>query len=172
MNTLIVVLTAASLATFAVPRPAPFAVGPRTAAVRPSAQQRVWLSEEVEALRDRGLISIVGEELVEEPAVVEEPAPTPAPRLPKELDPEWYLERMAEPRKELAEVEEKLASLRRNLTCACTPEGGINVDRPNPGITPEDGLRLLEERARALRAEINAVEDEALRRGLAPGIFR
>lgn len=164
MNTLLLALTlAASLTTPAAP-------GPRTVAPKPAAQEKIWLSEEVEALRDRGLISIVGEELVEEPVVVEET--TPRPRLPKELDPEWYLERLVEPRAELARVEETLASLRRNLACNCTPEGGLNVDRPNPGITPESGLWLLERRARELRNEIAAIEDEALRRGLAPGLFR
>ena len=171
MNTLLLALAlAAALATPAALRAAPHGVGARTVVPKPAAQQKVWLSEEVEALRDRGLISIVGEELVEEPVVVEET--TPRPRLLKELDPAWYLERLVEPRAELARVEEKLASLRRNLACACTPEGGLNVDRPNVGITPESGLWLLERRARELHSEIAAIEDEALRRGLTPGIFR
>ena len=171
MNTLLLALTlAASLATPAALRPAPHGVGARTVAPKPAAQQKVWLSEDVEALRDRGLISIIGEELIEEPAAVEETVPTPL--LPKELDPEWYFERLAEPRAELARVEEKLASLRRNLACACTPEAGLNVDRPSAGITPESGLWLLERHVRELHSEIAAIEDEALRRGLAPGIFR
>ena len=166
MNTLLLALTlAATLAGPASPRP-------HTLPLKPAAQQKVWLSEEVEALRDRGLISIVGEETAEETAVVEETSATPAPRLAKELDPDWYLERLVEPRVELARVEETLASLRRNLACACTPEGGLNVDRPNAGITPESGLWLLDRRARNLRAEISSIEDEALRRGLAPGLFR
>ena len=166
MNALVLALTlAATLAAPAAPRP-------RAVSSKPVVQQKVWLSEDVEALRDRGLISIVGEELVEEPAVVEEAAPTPTPRLAKELDPEWYLERLVGPRAELSQVEENLASLRRNLACNCTPEGGLSVDRPNTGITPESGLWLLERRARELRDEISTIEDEALRHGLAPGLFR
>ncbi len=172
MSTLIAVLAAASLASSALPPPAPVASSPRAAAARPAAQQKIWLSEEVEALRHRGLISIIGEESAVEPAAPELVAPAPAPRLPKEQDPEWYLERMSEPRAELARVQETLASLRRNLRCACASEGGINVDLPSPGITPEDALRLLSARAHALRAEIGAIEEEALRRGLAPGHFR
>lgn len=172
MNTLVIALTlAASLTTSIATRPEPTRATLRAIPARP-VQQKVWLTEDVEALRNRGLISIVGEEALEEPVVVEEMAPTSTPRLPKEQDPEWYLERLAEPRKELAEVEAKLASLRRNLTCSCTPEGGINLDRSNTGITPDSGVWLLERQARELRSEISSIEDEALRCGLAPGIFR
>src|SRR5712692_9212120 len=80
---------------------ATFAGGPSTRSAPAPVGKRVWTSEEVEALRERGLISLVGPERPSE-GLAREQLPsveTRFPRSPRPVraqDPEWYADQASQ----------------------------------------------------------------------------
>src|SRR5712692_6512588 len=86
---------ALSLALIVFAPAATFAGGPSTRPAPAPVGKRVWTSEEVEALRDRGLISLVGPERPDE-ELAREQVPAAETRFPwnprpvRAQDPEWY----------------------------------------------------------------------------------
>ena len=144
----------------------------------PAITKKVWTSEEVEALRDRGLISLIGQQLLAEESAGGQtpPAPEPgaarAPRPVRAKDPEWYREQVAAFRSaiEVAHAEARL--VRRELGDARYWEGGINLRRENTGITPESALEILIARSRSELGNIDALGDQARRNDISPGALR
>ena len=141
----------------------------------PAIAKKVWTSEEVEALRDRGLISLIGQQLEsagEQTPSAPEPGAARAPRPVRAKDPEWYSEQVAAFRSviEVAHAEARL--VRRELSDARYWEGGINLRRENTGITPENALEILIARSRSELGNIDALGDQARRNDIPPGALR
>jgi len=148
---------------------------PKVKSDRPSQERKIWTSEGVEALRTKGIISLVG--LQSAAAAAEETAATEKPSVPlarpvQEKDPEWYAEQVAKIREEIAPLDLEIRYIRSALASRRTVEGGINLDRENPGITPESSIWVLENRKRELAARLDALEDQAHRNGILPGALR
>jgi hypothetical protein len=144
---------------------------------RPTVAKKVWSSEEVEALRARGLISLVGQESPAEEPTAEQVLPEeislpPVPRPIRAKDPEWYREQAEKLR---AAIEANSAQIRlvfRQLRDARFWEGGINLNQGNIGITPESTIQLLDARNQAELDKIDALWEKARRNEIPPGALR
>jgi hypothetical protein len=130
----------------------------------------VWTNDDLERLRAKGLISVVGQ--VPEKTMEAAAAPSPYVRT---QDPEWYAEQASTLRAELESREAELQRYRqaiedvRNLK---TMTGGINFDRSDIGITPDAGIEILQRRVHETQSEIDALEDLARHNGIPPGTLR
>ncbi len=152
-----------------------FAGGPPAEPPHPSIAKRVWTSEEVEALRARGLISLPGQQPPAEVSAEGETPPgaeTRAPRPVSTEDSEWYRERIEASRLAMEVANAEIQRVRRELRNARYWEAGLNLARGNPGITPVSGLEILEARGREEEERIDALTDQARRNGISPGALR
>jgi len=151
-----------------------FAGGPPAEPPKPAISTRVWTSEEVEALRGRGLISLIGQQ----PAEVSASAETPpegeirTPRPVRAKDPEWYAEQAAAARLAMEVARAEARRVRRELGNARYWEGGLNLARENTGITPVSELEILDARNRAELESLDELADQARRNGISPGALR
>ena len=157
-----------ALATLAIPLRA--ANKPR--AGKTERAQLVWTNEDLQALRDPGLIPVVAQVPGEDTADTAASGPVPYVRT---QDLEWHAEQAANLRTELESREAELQQYRqaiedaRNLKATT---GGINLDEGDIGITPEAGIEILERHVEEAHAELAALEDLARRNDIPPGILR
>ncbi len=152
-----------------------FAGGHPAQPPKPAIATRVWTSEEVEALRGRGLISLTGQQPPAEASAGQEVPPeaeTRAPRPERAKDPEWYAEQAAAARFAMEVARAEARRVRRELGNARYWEGGLNLAGENTGITPVSELEILDARNRAELERIEALADQARRNGIPPGALR
>jgi hypothetical protein len=151
------------------------ACSPLRAASKPHAKGApktiaVWTNEDVERLRDQGLISIVGQ--VTEDATETSAAPAPDRNTD---DPRWYA---AEASRVQAELESRQDELQQYIQAIedvrdlKSTTGGINIDQGAIGITPEAGIEILRDRVREVQEDLDSLEDLARRNGIPPGALR
>ncbi len=130
----------------------------------------VWTNDDIEKLHGLGLISIVGRMNEETP----KPASLPQPYV-KTQGPEWYAEQAAKLRDELERRRAQLDGYQQALEHARSlreTTGGINLDEGDIGITPEDGIEILQGRVGEAQAELDDLEDLARRNDIPPGTLR
>jgi hypothetical protein len=137
---------------------------------------RVWTNEDMDELRSRGLISIVGQETtsatVQPAATATEPAnPVYESRLD---DPTWYADKAAVLR---AELERRAADLNEQLTAIALAtdritQPGVSLDKPSAGVTPEAGVQVLQEKVQEVQNQLDELSDLARQHDIAPGILR
>ena len=147
---------------------------------------RVWTSEDMGDLRARGLISIVGpaEEAVSVPAPASgaiSPVPplqaavSRSPRPIRVQDPAWYAEQAAQLETELRAreqaVRQSLDALEQTRSLR-NMQPGIDMGRGNVGVTPEDGIAILEAERREVQLQLDELADLARRNGIPPGALR
>jgi len=137
--------------------------------------KRVWTTDDMEDLRARGLISIVGPAADAVPAAA--PAtPTEAPRYNSRTeDPAWYADQAAELQAQLNERMAALLLARQNLAQARSlrqTTGGINLAEANAGITPEEGIAALEAQVSEVQSRFDELADLAQRNDIPPGLLR
>ena len=149
---------------------------PACSAERPDPAQgqqsrRVWTNEDLEELRARGLISIVGT------------VPEAAPAAPAQIqrynsrteDPAWYAEQATELQVQLNERMAALLLARQSLVQARSlrqTTGGIDLAQANAGITPEEGIAVLEARVSEVQSRFDELADLARRNYIPPGLLR
>ena len=157
------------------------AVSARAAEGAESAQaqqaRRVWSNDDLDELRTRGLISIVG--LAEEtPAALSAatPAAQPTPVYASRMqDPAWYSDQAAELQAQLDANMAALLDARAGLQQARSlrqTTGGINLAQESIGITPEDGIAILEARVGQVQSQLDELADLARRNNIPPGVLR
>lgn len=156
----------------------------------------VWTNEEIQTLRTRKQISVVGAQPAEaaKPAAEgaaggeasaeegeaeegEEGAPAaekPKPRPPREQDPEYYRERLRSLRDDLNRLNRQITDLQRNMQAGAGRQGagGFSAAQASGGADPRDTLQRLQRQRDELNRQIAAVEDEARRNGISPGAIR
>ena len=137
-----------SLATalaLAIAIPSLAAEKPRPAQSNRNQPKKVWTNEDMDQLRARGLISIVGPEANEAavPSASAFSQPVYASRL---QDPEWYAQQAADLQAELdkhaADLRDAQAALAQTANGVTQP--GIDMGRGNIGVTPEAGVAILQ----------------------------
>jgi len=130
----------------------------------------VWTNDDLEKLHSLGLISIVGR--MDEEELTSASAPPP---YVETQDPEWYAEQAARLRDELERRKAQLGGYRLALEDARSlrkTEGGINLEEPNIGITPEAGIEILQRRVSETLSELDTLENLARRSDIPPGTLR
>ena len=130
----------------------------------------VWTNDDLEKLHDSGLISIVGRMNEETPKSASLPQP-----YVKTQDPKWYAEQAAKLRDELERRRAQLVGYRRALEDARSlreSTGGIDLVGEDFAITPEAGIKILQQRVNEAQTELDALEDLARRNDIPPGTLR
>ncbi len=149
---------------------------PRPAQGNQNQQKKVWTNEDMDQLRARGLISIVGQE-----ATV---ATTQAPAAPAETafrvfasrldDPAWYADQASDLQ---AELDKRQAALLQQQTAIDQSadritEPGIALDKNGPGMTPTEGLANLQAQVLEVQNQLDELADLARQHDIPPGVLR
>jgi hypothetical protein len=174
MRTYMFALSAFFALAFAMPSRA--SEKPRSVQADQNHPKKIWTNDDMDQLRSRGLISIVGQE-PNEAATPSATAPseTPAPVYHSILeDPEWYAQKSADLQEEL---DKRQAALREQQTALANAANGItqpgvSMDQPNAGVTPEAGLANLAAQVQEVQSQLDELSDLARQNGIAPGVLR
>lgn len=145
---------------------------------------KVWTNDDIEELKRRpGSISVLGtaapppaaraegqevEESADEGGEAGE-AP-PQPKEPKETDPEYWQKKLKPLRDELAQIDQQLQQLRSGQGQASS--NALSVSGSNAGVDVADTIRRLEQRRAQVQQQIEDLQLEAKRKGIAPGAVR
>jgi hypothetical protein len=137
--------------------------------------KKVWTNDDLDQLRSRGLISIVGPEASEAaPAAAASPE-TPATVYESRLeDPSWYSEKAADLQ---AELDKREAALREQQTAMANAvegitEPGIALDKPSAGVTLEAGVAILSAQVQEIQNQLDELNDLARQNNIPPGVLR
>jgi hypothetical protein len=137
---------------------------------------KVWTNEDMDQLRARGLISIVGQEPVASTA--QPPAGPTGPASPvyesKFDDPSWYADVAADLRDDLARREAALQEQRKAIALAADriTQPGVALDQPSPWVTPEAGVQILQDQVQEVQNYLDELSDLARQHGIEPGVLR
>jgi hypothetical protein len=156
------------------------AIAQEKPAAPPKKEKKVWTNEDLESLRDKVYFSSFGPgapgtasgSATDVSTVAEAPTGAAQPGEGQETPEQRMRKRIAAAREELAKVEAELRSMRSATTSGRTTGQGIDFTKTDAGLNTEARIIQLEQRRAALRQQIEALEDEARRSGLAPGAIR
>jgi hypothetical protein len=163
----------AAVLTLAITIPSLAAEKPRAAQENQNHPKKVWTNEDMDQLRVRGLISIVGPAVNEAaaPPAVASSQPAYASRL---QDPEWYAQQAADLQ---AELDKRAADLRdAQVALAQAANGvtqpGVDMGKGNVGATPEAGVAILQAQSLEIQRELDELSDLARQNNISPGVLR
>ncbi len=147
---------------------------PRPAQTNTQQPKKVWTNDDMDQLRARALISIVGQEAPAQaaPAVSAEIAfPVYESRLD---DPTWYAEKAAELQSELGNA---TAALQQEQNSLAEAKGGVTapgvaLDKPSVGVTPDAALALFQAQVDDAQMRLDALSDLARQHNIPPGVLR
>lgn len=150
---------------------------PRPAEGNATQTKKVWTNDDMEPLRARGLISIVGQE-APPPAAQNVPEVPAEPTFPvyesRFDDPEWYADTAADLQ---AELDQRQADLQQQLHAIAQAKDritqpGLALDKYAAGITLESGVANLQDRVAETQATLDELADLARRHNIEPGVLR
>jgi hypothetical protein len=149
---------------------------PRAAQTNQNQPKRVWTNDDLDQLRARGLISIVGqgpaERAAQAPAT---PAGTSTPVYESRLDdPDWYAEKAASLQ---AEMDERLAALQQQQEAMALAknritQAGVAMDKPSIGVTPEAAIAEFQAQVQEVQSQLDELADLARQHEIPPGVLR
>lgn len=158
MNTAVFILTLIALGLAA---PAHRISVPPASTSNRAIEARVWSNDDVNYLREKAPISIIG---VVTPTLAagsaKEPPPCEGPYV-KESDPAWYSEQIELRREQIAQIDWQLAHI------AAVEDGGRGISNAfpfegtNPGILLPGTVYSLQQQEQGLRLEVADLQDLA-----------
>jgi hypothetical protein len=170
-----VLVLAVACASQAAEKPRP-AQAPQNHPQNPA--KKVWTNDDMDQLRERGLISIVGQDPSQTafseqapPSAGEAPLPVYESRLD---DPKWYAKTAAALQAELDQREAGLQQQQDALALAKDriTQPGVNLDAPSIGVTPAAALEVLQARVQETQGQLDELADLARRHDIPPGDLR
>jgi hypothetical protein len=140
--------------------------------------KKIWTNDDMDQLRARGLISVVGQ--APSQAAPSEQATPPAseasfPVYESRLDdPEWYAQAAAALQAELDQRQADLQQEQEALVLAKDriTQPGLNLDAPSVGVTPAAALEILQARVEEIQSRLDELADLARRHDIPPGDLR
>jgi len=175
----IYIFPSAAVFALAIAIPSRAAEKPRPAQGNQNQIKKVWNNDDMDQLRARGLISIVGPEA---PAVNEAaaqaavtPAEPAAPVFNSRLDdPAWYAQKAADLQAELDARQAALEQQQEAMAQAADriTQPGVAMDQPTIGVTPDAALAILEARVAEVQSELDDLSDLARQNNIPPGVLR
>jgi len=140
--------------------------------------KKVWTNDDMDQLRARSMISIVGQE-PSQAAASEQATPSASeasfPVYESRLDdPEWYAQTAAALQAELDQREADLQQQQEALTLAKDriTQPGVNLDAPSVGVTPAAALEVLQARVQEIQSRLDELADLARQHDIPPGDLR
>jgi hypothetical protein len=148
---------------------------PLRAANRPHAgtdrtNNEVWTNEDLEKLRDPGLISTIGPTNGEAAT-----SKTPHGSYVPTDDQQWYAEQSAKLHAELERREIQLRQYQQAIEDAKSLRkmaGGVDLNEGDIAITPQAGMEILQRRVEEEQVRLDTLEDLARRHDIPPGTLR
>lgn len=150
---------------------------PRTAQGNRNQVKKVWTNDDLDRLRARGLISIVGQEAA--------PQATPTPVAQGETtfpayesrldDPKWYADKASDLQ---AVLEAREAALREQQTAIALAtdqritDPGLNLGKDNAGVTLAAGTANLQAQVQEAQSQLDELSDLARQHDIPPGVLR
>jgi hypothetical protein len=128
----------------------------------------VWTNNKLERLRAMAPISVVGQAPEEATAVTVSP-------YARTQNPEWYAAQASRLRAELKYRQARLQHFRQAIEDARdlkTAADGTNLEYSYIGITPEDGIDILQRSMQEEQIELDALEELARHNDIPPGTLR
>ena len=166
----------AAFLALAIALPSRAAEKPRPAQANQNQPKKVWTNDDMDQLRSRGLISIVGPEFNEAAATAATAPPQPAfPVYNSRLeDPAWYAEKSADLQAELEKRQAALLEQQSAMAQAAKgiTQPGIAMDKPNAGVTPDAGIAILMAQVLEVQNQLDELSDLARQNNIPPGILR
>jgi len=150
---------------------------PRPAQGNQNQPRKVWTNDDMDQLRSRGLISIVGQE-VAAPATQAPAASTEAtfPVYASRLDdPEWYADQAANLQ---AELDQRVAALQQEQQALAlakeerVTQPGVAMDKPSIGVTPDGAIALFEAQVLDVQIQLDELSDLARQHDIPPAVLR
>ncbi len=149
---------------------------PHTDQANSNQTKKVWTNDDLDQLRARGLISIVGQEPTEAaPQAAAEQPETVLPVYEFRLDdPSWYADQAAVLQEELdkrrAALAEQQAAMANREPDAT--DGAVVMDKRGAGVTPAAGLANLEAGVQEIQSQLDELNDLARQHDIPPGVLR
>lgn len=143
-------------------------------------EKKVWSNEDLEELRGKVHLSVIGQPPTEAPAgsgeqpvaADSEKSGARTERYVRAKDPKWYSEQVAALRAEIDRIDGESHRLREFRASARTSQGGLVLGQSNIPLNPENQIQQLEAQRREVQRQIDALEDQARRNDIAPGAIR
>ena len=151
---------------------------PRSAPQNRNQTKKVWTNDDMEQLRERGLISIVGQEPSQAAAPSAASSVTEQATYPvyesRLDDPEWYAKTAADLQDQLDRATADLQQEQEALSLAKDriTQPGVVLNAPSAGVTPEAALDVLQARVREIQNNLDDLADLARQHGIPPGDLR
>jgi hypothetical protein len=152
---------------------------PRPAQSNQNQTKKVWTDEDMDQLRARGLISIVGQEPVapvaQAPAAATETTAVTYPAYASRLDdPTWYADQAADLQ---AELDKRQAALQQQLEAIAlaadrVTEPGLSLVKDDAGVTPAAGVANLQAQVQEVQNQLDELSDLAHQHNIEPGALR
>lgn len=149
---------------------------PRPAQSDQKQPKKVWTNDDMDQLRARGLISIVGQEAAQPAAQAPpEQAETTFPVYESRLDdPAWYVDQAAALQDQL---DQRIAALQQEQEALAlakdrVTQPGVAIDKPSIGVTPETAIALLQAQVSDVQNQLDELSDLARQHDIPPGVLR
>jgi len=149
---------------------------PRPPQVNQNQPKKVWTNDDMDQLRSRGLISIVGQAAAAPPTQAPAAQPeTAAPVYSSRLDdPAWYADQAADLQ---AELNKRIAALQQEQEALAlakdrVTQPGVAMDKPSIGVTPDEAVALFEAQVQEVQNQLDELSDLARQHDIPAGILR